>query len=270
MLLRRFCDDNGALWVYNKRAPHLGIITVKPCNDFYRKHFYRSENNGIMDNSLEIYFAKLEGAADNVIEKICASARAGIRLSLTVDEKRTWDMFLYFQWKRTPDLIISYISDIEFENLLEDYIAKFERDVRPLIDSERERTLSKDGKKRLRKNAHVGAIADPAAEVQNILNNMGIGIAVIHNPNAGFVIGSRSVIKLTPPGETRLGHPGVEAWLPVAADVAVCAIPGKGQELVITLDDDRWLRSFNNSIVEASTLVAGRSESLIRSLVVAR
>ena len=58
--------------------------------------------------------------------------------------------------------------------------------------------------------------------------------------------GGKPVIKLTPPGETRLGQQGVEVWLPIASDVAVCAI------------------------LRQSTLIAGRSEALIRSLVHAR
>lgn len=270
MLLRRFCDDGGKLWYYTKKAPHIGVASGTPQALFYEKHFYTLDEGGIRDTSLETYFSQLEGAANAVIEKVCTAARAARQPGLTVQEKTVWDLFFYFQWKRTPDSISSTISYAEFEKSLAESVAEFEQRFRPLTDEERGRILSEAGKKRLRENARVKAIGDPGAVVQTVLNNMGIGIAVIRKPNKSFVIGSRPVVKLTPPGETRLGQPDVEVWLPVAADVAVCFIPGKGEEIVITLDDDKWLRGFNATIHQESTLIAGRSEALIKSLVSAR
>ncbi|MBB2749779.1 UNVERIFIED_ORG: hypothetical protein GGI57_000445 [Rhizobium aethiopicum] len=267
MLLRRFCDHGGKLWYYTKKAQHLGVASGAPQALFYEKHFYTLDEGGVRDTSLESYFSELEGAANNVIEKICSSARAGRPPGLTVSEKRAWDLFFYFQWKRTPDSISSTMSRAEFEKSLADSVAEFERRFRALTDEERERILSEAGKKRLRENARVKAIGDPGAAVQTVLNNMGICIAVLRRPNKSFVIGSKPVVKLTPPGETRLGQPGVEVWLPIASDVAVCVIPEKRKEVVVTLDDDRWLRGFNAAILRESTLIAGRSEVLIKSLV---
>lgn len=267
MLLRRFCDGSGKLWYYNKRAPHLGVASGTPQALFFEKHFYTLDEGGVKDTSLESYFAQLEGAANAVIEKICLAARAGKPPKLTSDEKRDWDLFFYFQWKRTPDSISSTMSKADFETSLAESIAYFEEHVRPLTEKERELAMSEAGRKRIRENARVKAIGDPGSEVQTVLNNMGIGIAVIRKPNKSFIIGSNPIAKLTPPGETRLGQPDVEAWLPIAADVAVCPVPGKDKEIVMTLDDDRWLRGFNAAILRESTLIAGRSEALVSSLV---
>lgn len=266
MLLRRFCDNAGRLWYYNKKAPHIGVASGTPQALFYENHFYTLNEGGVRDTSLESYFSQLEGEANTVIEKICTAARAGRQPGLTVSEKRVWDLFFYFQWKRTPDSISSTMSYAEFEKSLGESVAEFEQRFRPLTDEERGRILSEAGKKRLRENARVKAIGDPGAVVQTVLNNMGIGIAVLRKPNKSFVIGSKPVVKLTPPGETRLGQPGVEVWLPIAADVAVCVLPERGKEIVKTLDDDRWLRGFNAAILRDSTLIAGRSEVLIKSL----
>lgn len=270
MLLRRFCDDGGKLWYFNKKAIHLGVTSGRPEALFYEKHFYTVNEGGVRDTSLESYFSQLEGAANTVIEKICNAALAGKQPGLSVEEKKVWDLFLYFQWKRTPDSISSAMSLTDFERLLAESVAEFEQRYRPITSEERERILSEAGKKRLRENARVKAIGDPGAEVQTVLNNMGIVIAVIRKPNKSFVIGSRPIVKLTPRGETRLGQPDVEAWLPIAANVAVCVIPGKGKEIVMTLNDDSWLRGFNSAILRESTQIAGRSEALIKSLVSAR
>jgi len=270
MLLRRFCDDANRLWYYTKKAPHLGIVSGATETIFYENHFYTLNEGGVRDASLETYFSQLESEANSVIEKISTAAHAGKSPSLTVEEKRVWDQFLYYQWRRTPDSVSSTVNDAEFEEMLAESVGEFEQQFRPITDKEREDILSEAGKKRLRKNAHVKAIGAPSAGVQAALSNLGLVIAVIRKPNKSFVIGSKPVVKLTPPGETRLGHPGVEVWLPVAADVAVGLAPVKGQERVVTLNDDKWLRDFNAAIHRASTLIAGRSEALISSLVCAR
>jgi len=270
MLLRRFCDEDEKLWYYNKKSPHIGVAVSGTHRIFYENHFYTLEEKGIKDTSLETYFSQLEGAANEVIEKICITSRAGRKPNLTADEKKIFDLFFYFQWKRTPDAINSTMSYADFERTLAKSVATFEQRFRQLTDEERERIFSEAGKKRLRNHARVKAIGDPGAIVQTVLDNMGIAIAVIRKPNKSFVIGSQPVVKLTPPGETGLGQPGVEVWLPVASDVAVCVIPGKGKEIVGTLNDDRWLRSFNSAMLRQSTLIAGRSAALIKSLVSAR
>ncbi|MGO7754674.1 DUF4238 domain-containing protein [Rhizobium ruizarguesonis] len=270
MLLRRFCDQTGRLWYYNKKAPHIGVASGAPQALFFEKHFYTVEENGVRDTSLETYFSQLEGQANTVIEKMCIAARAGRQPRLSIPEKKVWDLFLYFQWKRTPDSISSRMSYADFEESLAESVAEFEQRFRPLTDDERRRILSESGKKRLRENARVKATGDPGTVVQDVLSNMGIAIAVVRRPNKSFVIGSKTVVKLTSPGETRLGEPGVEVWLPIASDVAVCVTPKSGQEVVLTLDDERWLRSFNIAIHRESTVIAGRSEALIQSLVCAR
>ncbi|TCU13731.1 DUF4238 domain-containing protein [Rhizobium sullae] len=270
MLLRRFCDETGRLWYYNKKAPRIGVASGAPQALFYEKHFYSLDEGGVRDTSLESYFSQLEGEANTVIEKICAAARAGRQPNLSISEKKVWNLFFYFQWKRTPDSISSKMSYADFEETLAESIAEFEQRFRPLTGEERRRILSEAGKKRLRENARVKATGDPGTVVQDVLNNMGIAIAVLRKPNKSFVIGSKTVVKLTSPGETSLGQPGVEVWLPIAADVAVCVVPQRGHEIVMTLNEDRWLRSFNAAILRESTVIAGRSEALIQSLVCAR
>ncbi len=110
-------------------------------------------------------------------------------------------------------------------------------------------------------------MGQPSTDVQAVLEGTGIALVVIRKANKSFVIGSRPVVKFTTHSETRLGHPEVELWLPIAHDVAICVIPGRGKEVVLTLDDDRKIRSFNLAVLGQSTMIAGRSEALVKSLV---
>lgn len=267
MLLKNFCDESGNLWHFNKKAPKLGVKSGPPHSIFYETHLYTLEERGLKDTSLETYFSKLESSVNVIIDKICVAARKMKPPQLSAQEKGDWDQFFYFQWMRTPDTINSTVSDAEFEKWLVSSLDKFERVVRPLSDQERNDILAEQAKKRIRKNANVQAIANPAPLTQTALQGMGIAVAVLPKQKKSFVIGSRPVVKLTPPGETRLGQPGVEVWLPIAADVAVCMVPGKGTELVVPLNDDGQLRKLNMSILSQSTMIAGRSKALIHSLI---
>lgn len=267
LVLRRFCDGDGKLWLFNKKAPHLGVHSGSPESVFYETHLYSLRENGVRDSSLETYFSELESSVAGVIEKLCSSGRLGFQPRLTAPEKRVWDEFMWFQWKRTPDSLTSTLSDFDFDRRLEDAIEEFEDQVRPITNLERENILSLPKKKELRENVRVKVMGHPGFNAQEVLENTGLAVAVVRKPNKSFVIGSRPVLKLTPPGETRLGQAGVEAWLPIAHDVAICVIPGKGNEVVLTLDDDRKLRDFNRTVLGQSTMIAGRSEALVKSLV---
>jgi hypothetical protein len=271
MLLRRFCDRDGKLWYFTKRAPKDGILYGSPQSLFYETHLYTvRETDGGKDSSLELYFSQLEGAANSVIDKVCAAARGGRNPGLTRDEKRIWDLFLYFQWKRTPDAISAAMSDDEFRVMLSESVTRFETTFRSLNDKEKKLLQSEVGRKQIRHNAWVKAVGDPGPLVQKALGRMGLAVAVIRKPNKSFIIGSRPSVKLTPPGETRLGQPDVELWLPVAADVAIGAFSEGGTEAVINLTDDAWLRQFNLAVFQNSTSIAGRSERLIKSITGAR
>ncbi|WP_366655292.1 DUF4238 domain-containing protein [Fodinicurvata sp. EGI_FJ10296] len=270
MLLRNFCDVDGKIWHYNKKFGKRRVISANPESIFFNTNLYRIETGQNNDLSAERYFSHMEGLAKPVIDKMCISARNGKIPALTDEDKKIWNMFLFLQWKRTPDSLSELKENVDMEVLINDCINDFGKIYRSLADEERRNYFTTNVKQRMSNNAWIMAIGHFGPEVEAAIRDMSIAIAVIRKSKKSFIIGSRPVAKLTPPSTSHLGHPGVEVWLPVASDVAIGIFAGKGKDLVIQLNDFEWLREFNFSIYIQSTVIAGRSERLVKSLITAR
>jgi hypothetical protein len=266
MLLRRFADAQGMLFFYNKGLPHRGVQSTQPANLFVQNHLYSFQTkDGTKDTSLETQFAALEYKADLIIEKIITCARAGREPKLNPEERRDWDSFFYYQWKRVPEMIESNSNISDFGTSLRRAINSLEK-IRPLTQAEREDFQKPSTIKRMRQNAIVRSVADPGRRVLGELGKKGLGILITRKIKKSFVLGSRAIVKLTLRGRTNLSDPTVEVWLPIASDIAVCFLPGPPWERLIECSDDRHIRHLNKATFKQSGIVAGRSRALIASL----
>lgn len=266
MQQRRFTNEDGKLYFFDKRFPEKGVLATKPKNLFVEGHLYtRTDERGNKDVSLERYFAALEGDADRIIEKMVLAVRNNNLPCLTVDEKNLWDLFFCYQWKRVPEAIEAGYDVRSFDLYLKEVIEEFEENHRPLSPEEHQHFANKKTRAQLFQNSKVMAIADPGGEVQNVLGKKGLIFAVTYKSNKSFVIGSRPVIRLSSPGREHLSDPSVEIWLPIASDVAVTPALSRGQERFVEIKDED-VRKINACIYQQSNKIAGCSERLIRSL----
>jgi len=210
--------------------------------------------------------AKLDGRADQIIEKIVSAARKERRPCLTEAEKKAWDAFFYYQWKRVPDSLEKNLGVADFKAFIQPLVSEFETRIRPLTPEERESLEDQDVLERMKQNAKVMAVADPGLEVRTVLDQKGLGIALVTNPNKSFVVGSFPIAKLTHPGRSHLADPSVEVWFPIANDVAVTPALSRGVEKLVPIAEDRYIRHINASVFRQSSAIAGRSKELIESL----
>jgi hypothetical protein len=266
MLLRRFLASNGKLYAFNKHEPEKGIFTPTPKSLFVGKHLYSdTDKTGEKDDWLEKHFSKIEGQVNLIIEKIIMAVRSGKKPGLKAEEKELWDLFFYYQWKRVPEFDESLNIFSEFEIHIEEAVKEFELSFRPLTNEEKTELKTPEALARIKQSAKNKSLADPGKDVQKILNNKGLGIAVIRKPNKSFIIGSQPVAKFTFPERTHLGDDTVEVWLPIAPDIAISPAPKRETEILIQVSD-KDIRHINEGIFSQSTIVAGRSEALIKSL----
>lgn len=264
MMLKNFTDEDELLWVYNRSNPHIRRST--PDAVFYENDFHTHINkDGTKDTSLEAFFAALEGEADRLIQKICGAARAGKLPNLSKTERQTWDQFLYYQWKRSPDFLKSAGFDQDFEVVLDEVLQDFEKQFRPMTDDERSLVQKSSFKKDIKRSARVVTLRDPGQTVQSALNQLGLAVGRILKPNKSFIIGTKPVTKLAPKNQSTLGDPEVEVWLPIASDIVVCMVPNGGLEMLANLND-KSVRELNEVIFRESTTIASRSSALIASL----
>ena len=104
----------------------------------------------------------------------------------------------------------------------------------------------------------MAASGPPAPDVFKYLADMGLGIARIANPGKNFVIGSYALAFASYRGENHL-------WLPISHDVAVEPYGIAGTETLVELNDD-CVMSINETSFRESSIVAARSQLLLRSL----
>lgn len=266
-LQRRFTNTDGRLFAFNKRLAGRGVWETSPLNLFVEGDLYTAiADDGSKDIRLEHYYAELDAAGSAVIARIVDAARAGRRPDLSTEEKALWDLFLYTQWKRVPDVHAALSLRADFENTLAGLLREYEDTHRPLTARERLRLSDQSYATRLRENSIVKWLALQSAQALSGLAARGLGVARIARGGKSFVIGSHPVVKLTSPGHTHISDVEVEMWLAIASDVAVTLYGRTGEEKLVELSDDREIRRLNELVALQSTAFAGRSRALIESL----
>jgi hypothetical protein len=269
LLLRQFTDNEGRLHCYDQKRPQRGIFSDDPDNVFFEGHLHSRKNeDGTHDPSLETnFFCAIESAAAPVITDIISAARSGRKNSFSPQEMEAWNTFYYHQWVRVPDTFRNTLTDEAMEQLVQEFIEEYKTIYGPLTQTDLDKFNDPKWRERLKHNAKVDALAIPGGKTQSILNKNGICVAVIRNKKKSFVIGSKPIVKLTLPGHTHIMDPSVEAWLPVAHDIAISPAPvGKNVAVPVTISDDN-VRALNQYVTAQSSMIGGRSRALIASLV---
>ena len=105
MLLKRFSNERGIFYVFDKRHPDKGLHKRKLENLFVERHLYTQvDANGAKDVSVETeYLASLESKGSRLFNKLVFAARRGDAPSLTPVEKDIWKEFFYCQHMRVPE-----------------------------------------------------------------------------------------------------------------------------------------------------------------------
>ena len=127
MLLKRFTNQEGKLYVYDRCHPEKGIQKKDPKKTFVRRHLYTQvKEDGTRDVDVETKFlAPLESDVSSVIEKIVNAARRGPPPNLSPDEKDIWVKFFYNMFVRVPETRDKYKEEIRQETLREiDFIGQ--------------------------------------------------------------------------------------------------------------------------------------------------
>lgn len=265
MLLKRFVNNDGFLYAFDKRNSEKGIWKTKPENIFVERHLYTQiEADGSRDSSVETKFlASIEMKAAPVLDKLVCGARKGNFPSMTPEERENWIRFFYCQFTRVPETTRKHLNEIRRGFLGEiDLLAQ----LRLVSDDQLAILNDEEAMDRAWRNAGIKSVTATSEEALEALSEKRICAAVIRNmkPKRSLVIGSVPVLKLSHPGRGHLSDPTVEVWLALARDVAVTPCSGE-MDKVISLSN-RHVESINKSIFKQSQVIAGCSRQLMESL----
>lgn len=266
MILRNFLNSNGKLYCFNKDTGKR--FETSPANVFVESNLYtRKLADGYKDTSVETKIAtEIEAHAAPVILKIIERAREQRSLELAKEEVSAWLRFLRFQ----HDRMSTTLKKIQEKNYSDSIIREFELKYRPLTPDEREEWSNKETKDRASREAWLDNLLYDNYDdlpTMRMFKSKGIGATVTGKSNKSFVIGSNPVIvKPNKAGSTSLMDPGVGQLYPVAHDVIIHwgRMPGNPELVILT--DYNIIRALNEQSLEQSTLIAGRSRDLIKSL----
>ena len=268
MLLRNFTDEDSWLYVFDKRVPTIGVRRSRPEKAFFEKDFYTRYTYDQADKtySIEHELARLEAAAARVVKRIVKSARLGKSPNLTQQEKEDWDSYFCSQLTRIPevrpsDKEINLLRRQMAESILRDnsLSSRAISNVKQVISNEEMVFQSNQNIK--------ASLAIPKDDrILDVMRGKGMRIARIRRASRSFIIGSKPIVKVTPPGHTDLSDPAVDAWLPISHDVAVTPASKPGKEEIVEFTNNQFVRWLNDEVFNQSIVIAGRSEVLVKSL----
>lgn len=266
MLLRRFADDSGYLHFIDKRNLDAGVQRSKPENLLLEKHIYsRPQRDGKRDSTLEIRYSRLESVVSPILDEVTQCVLRGIVPKLSQECKRTWDLFLYEQWRRVPDMHEQIMPKEDSKIAVLEAFDEFEGLHRKLTAEEREKFLTPTALANFRQNARVGALSRVSDEILTILGEKGLYFATCEK-RLSFIIGSSPVIKIVGPDSHQLDDSNAEVWLPIHPNIAAVATGRKNDSRIVQISS-RQVRAFNLAVARKSSVIASRSNKLISALI---
>ena len=271
MLLKNFCDDGGLLWIADQERGK--CYQTNPTNAFVKNNLYTKRDYSQATESYEYEdtLSKIESNAEPAISSLIEQARSGRYPRLDPDLDDHFKKFVIALVRRTPESQerISSESDMDYEEVFDSVAAYFLRQGGYLVPQKEwfERNPDVLKLKQIAKSNHNAKFAAGEhhrlrQETERFSREVGLGIALIRLPKRSFVIGSHGLTTI------ERGSARKVSWLPIAHDVAICftAFPDKGSIRYLNSTQESFIKSINRATAAQSRIIAGRSETLVRSL----
>ncbi|WP_213981347.1 DUF4238 domain-containing protein [Sphingomonas sp. dw_22] len=261
MILRHFADSDGQLWFWRRGFAEGDVRKAGTQQLFVEKDLYtRFHTDGSKDIALERFFSAMEGNGASFIDQLADAVRSNKLPKLDAGAWEFWDLFFYFQLKRTPGAIKEIGAKMGFDDRI-----KAAADEIRAIRKETGKDVDEPGLEEwIAKNAVVLAqAAKPSDELLAQFKTMGLAIYRINDPQKSFVVGD--VPGATARFRIEGGWSRPTMFLPLTWDIAVGQLGGRRAVEVVMVDREQ-ARRMNIASTTRSTVIAGRSGALIASL----
>ena len=239
-ILREFTNERGNVWVFRKGSQ--SVIEVPPVNIALEKHYNSTYNDGYRNRELESRLAELvENRFAPVLKDLINRIRDGRDPDLP-SKKRDLLYLAYIQFTRSRSIKDGFMdqrTDCGTDVSQNEYV----RMINANLDC-----LEEKGD---------GDIIYPLPGAWEALLSESMGVLCIKNPKKSFVVGDIPLIKVS----------ATEIYFSVAPDIMIywgreCDEP----ERKVLPSGDGNIRRFNEMILRDSTLIAGKSERVIKEL----
>ena len=273
-IIKNFLNEDGRVWVGDRSTGR--VYCSGPANVFvkteqYTRYTFDGGDVG-KDYGYEEAIGCLESTAANVVAKMVGDARRHECPRLSEEQARTFKRFFHLQARRTRESRERVSSQRGHDEVFyEAAVSALEKGGH--VPPSQEELLAEAGVREFAErtfhNVDARFSAGDHPEIRkdeaSFCRETGLYVAVICLARRSFVVGSHGItIRDSRVGGGYLGG----SLLPVAHDVIVQATPFPGQVRLLCLDQgsDALIRNINRAAASQGTVVAGKSERLIRSL----
>lgn len=265
-VLKRFAGSSGYLYGYRK---HEGdFIRRSPRKLFVQTDLHNQiSETGILDDAIERQISKFESKAAPILKRLVQAARLNVAPALTQQDYEVWTAFFLFQWKRAPEFQDRVQSSGEYRVMMDETLRQYERDVRPLSESEKKTFSQADTLERFRHNLRAQQMLRLSNDALAVIRRRGVALVRMTSVGESLLIGSNPVMKLTPDRTTELGDHEVEVWLPAAPDVLIGLGSVENSVQFAEVSDLGVVQSLNDDLFAQCSIVAGRSKGSVASVV---
>ncbi|MCK1281788.1 DUF4238 domain-containing protein [Bradyrhizobium sp. 61] len=264
MLLKRFARPDGKFFFHDRRSPDNLIRPTTPENILHQRYLYSPQNDdGVRDFSLEHRYARLEHAADQLLDRIEGVLNKAIDPILAGTNRELLELFIYEQWRRVPDMHVRVLTHESFRSRVEAAIEEFEQKFRPLSEAEKDTLIGSINTAEIRKQIPGRALRKSSGEVLGIFRDK--TLVFVEAPDGSeFVIGSSNVIK-TSDQSSDLRHSSVEIWLPFNPRYCVVLVGRMDLPARVVTTPDQ-VHSINQALAQKSSIIATKNTDLIQTL----
>ena len=280
MLLKRFCDRGGQIWVNDG----VKVYKTNPKNVFKERDLNATRNLIPSDSGQSYTFeptfehedtlSRIEAKAEPAIQRIVEQARRRRCPKLSPDQRHAWKEFYLAMTRRTPEgQDETWQHRPHADTFYEAFrkVAEKEGVVLPskdeLLRIEGVANFVSDSQHNSNAKFSAGSHLILQNNEDNFVRTAGLQVAVIASPGKSFVVGSRglAIVKSSDLDSWMQGD-----WLPVAHDVAITPTDAPDIERIVRLDNDEKgalkIDAINEAIAARSWEIAGLSKELVESL----
>ena len=259
--LRQFTNQDGILFTVRKGTPPLAINPVTPANLFVEKDLYK--HDGILTTiktDLEAKFSNIESRFSPLQKEILATIREGKTPHLHSDEKIIFSKFVLTQGRRVPDKIS---DDLHLaKEIVERRIKQVERD----FESHETPYTSSNAIEEYADIIQKSAMVEPTPQIIQRMCGAKHYYMKIEVPKCSFVTGSNPVVLNLRFPESTDNNRGISLFFAISYDVGVVISESLDLPIERVIYQKSVAREFNEFVRDQSTIIAGRSYELIRSL----
>lgn len=260
MILRNFLNTEGGLYFWRREFRIGDVKATKPENLFLEDDLYTIiDDDGGRDVSIEIGFAKLESVGAPFIATILDNVRIGQTPILSENASEFLAHFHYYSAKRSAAWHRRFVGRDEVLAV----VKKIAQEPR-WTEEQRAWMWDTPDLDRVMNNARIAAQGTgPTDELLALMRKRGMAIYLAPK-GASFILGDHPTAMANVGAGIRTAT-GKVTFMPIAFDVAIgyTHTPRKVHIEPLTRSQ---IRAMNEAMARQSTMIAGRSDSLIRSL----